>query len=110
MIEEEYMNPVDKMQLSVRLFKEDDTDFLEFNIDRKVHKLNLNLDDNQSEIKAMFCDLLPYVEANDTELVLKKDDDYDNKLLEEVSNSYIADLNKEIESVRIEVLEKYAEE
>lgn len=105
------MNPADsKKQLEVKLFKDGDTDFLEFKIDHKIHKLNLNLEDNQAEIKAMFCDLLPYVEANDTELVLKKDDDYDNKLLEEVSTSYIDDLNKEIAGVRIEVLEKYAEE
>lgn len=96
-----------KKQLAVRLFKENNIDYLEFNIARKPHKLNLNLDDNQGEIKAMFCDLLPYIEINDTELILKKDDGYDNKLLEEVAISYVADLNKEIQGVRIEILDKY---
>lgn len=84
--------------------------FLEFKIDTKTHKLNLNLDDHQGEIKAMFCDLLPYIEANDVRLVLEKDEDYDNKLLDEVATSYIDDLNKEIQGVRIEILEKYSEE
>jgi len=58
----------------------------------------------------MFCDLLPYIETNNTELVLDKDEHYDNKLLEEVSTSYIEDLNKEIRGVRVEILEKYTEE
>jgi hypothetical protein len=111
MIEGEYMSQEDsKKQLKIKLFKEGSIDYLQFNIGPKVHKLNLNLDDNQSEIKAMFCDLLPYVEANDTELVLEKEEGYDNKLLEEVSISYISDLNKEIQGVRIEILDKYGQE
>lgn len=97
-----------KKQLAVKLFKKDSVDYLEFHIGQRVHKLNLNLDDNQAEIKAMFCDLLPFIETNDAVLILEKDDEYDNKLLEEVSESYIADLNKEIQGVRVEIHDKYA--
>lgn len=99
-----------KKQLLVKLYKEDGIDFLEFNLGSgKIHKLNVNLEDNQSDIKAMFCDLLPLLETSDIELVLNVAKDYDNKLLTEVSTSYIADLNKEIASVRVEILDKYSQ-
>lgn len=111
MTEEEYMSREDnKKQITVRLFKEDSIDYLEFKLAAKIHKLNLNLDDNQSEIKAMFCDLLSFIEINDIEFILEKEEGYDNKLLEEVSTSYINDLNKEIQGVRMEILDKYTSE
>lgn len=93
-------------QLTVKLFKESEVDFLEFHLGTKTHKLNINLEDNQGDIKAMFCDLVPLLETNAIELILDVDDSYDNKLLEEVSTSYIADLNKEIDNVRTEIIDK----
>ena len=95
-----------KQLLNVRLFQENETDILEFNIGSKVHKLDLNSEDHQMEIKKMFCDLIPLLENNSVELVLKVDEGYDNTLLKEVSTSYIGDLNKELENVRTEILDE----
>lgn len=108
MIERGYMNQEDsKTQLKVKLHKEDEVDLLEFNLGSKIHKLNVNAEDNQADIKAMFCDLVILVEENPIELVLEVAEEYDNKLLEEVSQAYIGDLNKELDSVRSEIVDKY---
>lgn len=108
MTERAFMNQDDsKKQLAVKLFKEDKIDFLEFNLgEGKIHKLNISLEDNQANIKSMFCDLIPLLETDALELVLSVEDDYDNNLLKEVSTSYINDLNKEIESVRTDILDR----
>jgi len=108
MTERVFMNQDDsKKQLVVKLFKEDDVDFLEFNLGAgKIHKLDISLEDNQASIKSMFCDLIPLLETDALELVLNVGDDYDNNLLKEVSTSYINDLNKEIESVRTDILDR----
>lgn len=100
------MNREDRQQLKVRLFLEGGTDFLEFDLGRSTHRLNLNLEDNQNEIKQMFCDVVPILEANAVEFVLEVDKSYDNTLLREVSSSYISDLNKDIDEVRTEILDK----
>lgn len=101
------MNQDDK-QINVKLFKEDEVDFLEFNLGSgKIHKLNINLEDNQGDIKAMFCDLVSMLDEGSIQLVLEVQEAYDNKLLKEVAESYVADLNKEIENVRLEITDKY---
>ena len=92
----------------VRLFVEDEIDCLEFNLGSSTHKLNLNLEDNQSDIKAMFCDLIPLVEGGSIKLLLRVDEGYDNILLKEVAAGYINDLNSEIEGVRTEILDNVA--
>lgn len=103
------MNQEDsKKQLGVKLYKDQDIDWLEFDLGAgKNHKLNVNLEDNQGEIKAMFCDLVTLLEDNTIELKLEVVENYDNKLLEEVSAAYVKDLNKELENVRAEILDKY---
>ncbi len=105
------MNQEDsKKQIKVKLRKDNDLDLLEFSLGAgKNHKLNINLEDNQSDIKAMFCDLVEMLEENSIELELDVMEGYDNKLLEEVSVEYIKDLNKELENVRAEILDKYPE-
>lgn len=97
-----------KKQINVKLYKDNGVDLLEFNISADSnHKLNMNLEDNQSDIKAMFCDLVEILENSSIELKLNVMEGYDNKLLEEVSVEYIKDLNKELENVRTEILDKY---
>lgn len=101
----------DKEQLTAKLYKTDDTDFLEFNLgNAKIHKLNVNEEDNQGEIKALFCNLIVLVEKENLEIKLDVADDYDNKLLIEVAEAYIGDLNKELVNVRTEILDKYEQE
>ena len=109
MTEREYMNQEDsKKQINVKLYKDNGVDLLEFNISAdNNHKLNMNLEDNQSDIKSMFCDLVEILENSSIELKLNVIEGYDNKLLEEVSVEYIKDLNKELENVRAEILDKY---
>lgn len=103
--EEGYMNQDDdKQTITVKLYVDNDIDILEFNLgDGKVHKLNLNSEDNQDAIKSMFCDLILLVEASSIELTLDVDQSYDNALLKEVATSYISDLNGELEAVRTEI-------
>lgn len=106
------MNQEDnKKQVLVKLLKDNDVDILEFDLGAgKNHKISVNSEDSQSKIKAMFCDLLLLLENDAIELKLEPEDGYDNKLLEEVSTAYIDDLNKEITSVRAEMLDKYPAE
>jgi hypothetical protein len=99
------MNQEDNKKLQVKLYKQGDVDFLEFSVGSKTHKLNANSEDNQNEIKAMFCDVIPLLEQESLEFVLEIDENYDNKLLVEVATSYIEDLNKEIQNVRDEILD-----
>lgn len=99
-----------KMQIKVKLHKDNDVDLLEFNLGAgKNHKLNISLEDNQSDIKNMFCDLVEMLEESSIELELDVKEGYDNRLLEEVAAEYIKDLNKELENVRAEILDKYPE-
>lgn len=86
--------------LTARLHSDEGVDYLEFDFSGKVHKLNLNNEDDQEQIKKMFCDLVELVEDNDVKVQLEVQDGYDNPLLEEVSKSYISDLNDELDSVR----------
>lgn len=99
-----------KKTLDVKLYLEENTDYLEFNIEGKIHKLDVNSEDNQEDIKKMFCDLVPLVEASEVELILSVEDDYDNVLLKEVSASYIKDLNAELDNVRASLLEESSED
>jgi hypothetical protein len=101
------MSPEDSKKIFVvKLFVENGVDYLEFNFEQNVHRLNLNLDDNQADIKKMFCDLIPHLESNEIELKLQVDESYDNTLLKEVSNSYINDLNNELGNVRTEIQDR----
>lgn len=111
MTERKYMNQDDSVkQVKVELYKDDDVDLLEFGLGTgKSHKLNINLEDNQSDIKTMFCDLVEMLEESPVVLELDVAEGYDNKLLEEVSVEYVKDLNKELENVRAEILDKYPE-
>lgn len=107
MTERVYMNQEDsKKQLIVKLFSEAEVDYLEFHLVDKSHKLNLNLEDNQIEIKRMFVDLIPLLKSNSIELVLEIEEGYTNTLLKEVSQSYINDLNGELNVVRMEILDE----
>ncbi len=100
------MNQEDKSRtLQARLFIEDETDYLEFNIDGKVHKLDLNDEDSQEQIKKMFCDLVELLESTGLKLELEVAEGYDNTLMVEVSKSYISDLNGELENVRASILD-----
>lgn len=96
--------------IKVKLCVKDEIDFLEFALKNGTHSLNVNAEDNQEDIKKMFCHLIPMLEITAVLLELEVEEGYDNKLLEEVSVSYIADLNTEIENVRANILEKQAEE
>jgi len=109
MTERGYMNQENsKKQIKVKLYKDNGIDLLEFSVSAsKKHKLNINLEDNQSDIKSMFCDLVEMLEESSIELELDVIEGYDNKLLEEVSVEYVKDLNKELENVRAEILDKY---
>lgn len=101
------MNQEDETErLEVRLHVDNEVDYLEFNLGGKVHKLNLNLEDNQTEIKKMFCDLIPILKTGSIEFSLVVDDGYDSMLLKEVSESYVNDLNQELRIVRTEILDK----
>lgn len=95
-----------KKRLDVSLYLDGGTDYLEFNIEGKIHKLDINSEDNQEDIKKMFCDLVPLLEVSELELSLLVDKDYDNVLLREVSSSYIKDLNTELDNVRASLLEE----
>lgn len=93
-----------KQTITVMLYVDNGIDILEFNLgDGKVHKLDPKSEDNQDAIKSMFCDLILLVEASSIELTLDVDQSYDNALLKEVANSYISDLNGELEAVRTEI-------
>ncbi len=111
MTERVYMNQDDnKKSLTVKLKKGSGTDLLVFELGNKTHKLNLNSEDNQNDIKSMFCDLILLVETNLVEFVLDIDNSYDNNLMKDVAASYISDLNKEIKSLRDEILSENSNE
>jgi len=107
MIEEESMSQGDDSRiLQARLFVENEIDYLEIDIDGKKHRLNLNDKDGQEQIKRMFCDLVELLESTALSIELEVADDYDNALMKEVSESYISDLNDELEDVRANIVDE----
>ena len=107
MTEEEFMSLEDKGRtLRARLFKEDEIDYLEVDVDGKNHKLNLNDENGQDQIKRMFCDLVELLESTALSIELEVEGSYDSPLMKEVSESYISDLNKELEDLRAAILDE----
>jgi len=96
----------DSRILQARLFVENEIDYLEIDIDGKKHRLNLNDKDGQEQIKRMFCDLVELLESTALSIELEVADDYDNALMKEVSESYISDLNDELEDVRANIVDE----
>jgi len=97
-------------QIKVTLLLDGETDYLVFSIPDKEHRLNLNLEDNQADIKKMFLDLIPFLKEELVELVLEVQEGYANVLMKEVSESYIDDLNQELASIRTEFTDDEDEE
>lgn len=111
MTERESMSQEDnKQEIKVNLLLDSGVDYLVFNIPGKIHRLNLNLEDNQIEIKKMFLDLLPLLKVGSVELVIDIQEGYANTLLKEVGTSYIDDLNQELITVRTEFIDDEEEE
>lgn len=91
--------------LKAKLHVDDTVDYLEINTGAKTHKLDINAEDGQEQIKAMFIDLVKLLEKDPLKIELEVEEGYDNPLLVEVSTSYIEDLNQELDSVRETILE-----
>ena len=66
--------------------------------------VNLNTNEGQNDLKRVFENLLIIINSKDIELKLEIDENYKKGLYKEVCAEYIEDLNKEIKSVRGEVL------
>lgn len=95
-------------EIKVKLRKDGNKDVLEFCL-TPTHILDLN-NDNQDAIKSMFCSLIPLLKADEVQLALEVDEDYDDsELMKEVAEDYIKDLNSEIDNVRTKILKDYSD-
>lgn len=92
--------------INVKLLEVDGVDTLIFEIPEMEDGLSVNLNTNegQNDLKKVFENLLVLINKQDVELKLEIDEHYKKGLYKEVCREYIDDLNKEIKSVRGEVL------
>lgn len=103
MKEKTSMNPE---MINVRLLDLDGVDTLIFELPETENGISVNLNNNegQNDLKKVFENLLVLINDHDVELKLEIDEHYKKGLYKEVCAEYIDDLNKEIKSVRREVL------
>ncbi len=103
MKEKTSMNPE---MINVRLLDLDKVDTLIFEVPETENGISVNLNNNegQKDLKKVFENLLVLINDHDVELKLEIDEHYKKGLYKEVCAEYIDDLNKEIKSVRREVL------
>ncbi|NLB71334.1 MAG: hypothetical protein GX797_04935 [Chloroflexi bacterium] len=94
--------------IQVFLKENDGIEYLEFNIDDKnsPHKINLNSEDSQMELKQLFSSLLKKLIISSLEFDLQIDEKYKNMLFIEVSREYLKDLEAELKQVREEILKQ----
>lgn len=92
--------------IKVKLLEMEGVDTLTFEIPKIKDGISVNLNSNegQNELKRVFENLLVMINTKDIELKLEIDENYKKGLYKEVCTEYIEDLNKEIKSVRGEVL------
>lgn len=91
--------------IDVKLFDDNGTDTLLFNIPgvKDGVSVNLNATSGQKDLKIVFEKILKMLNSKDIELNLTIDEQYKKGLYKEVCTEYISDLNKEIEEVRAEI-------
>lgn len=92
--------------IKVKLLEVEGIDTLTFEIPKIEEgiSVNLNTNEGQNDLKRVFENLLVIINSKDIELKLEIDENYKKGLYKEVCAEYIEDLNKEIKSVRGEVL------
>lgn len=92
--------------IKVKLLEVEGVDTLTFEIPKIEEgiSVNLNTNEGQNDLRRVFENLLVIINSKDIELKLEIDENYKKGLYKEVCAEYIEDLNKEIKSVRGEVL------
>lgn len=91
--------------IEVKLFDNNGIDTLLFCIPRDEEGISVNLNDTsgQNDFKRVFETILKELETKDIIFNLTIDDHYKKGLYKEVCEEYIADLNKEINTIRNEI-------
>lgn len=92
--------------INAKLIELDGVDTLIFKIPEIEDDIavNLNSNEGQNDLKKVFENLLVIINEKEVEIQLEIDEQYKKGLYKEVCLEYIEDLNKEIKSVREEVL------
>lgn len=92
--------------INAKLIELDGVDTLIFKIPEIEDDIavNLNSNEGQNDLKKVFENLLVIINEKEVEIQLEIDEQYKKGLFKEVCAEYIEDLNKEIKSVREEVL------
>ena len=91
---------MNQITLNVRLFAEStDDDILSFQFEDAESRVNLNTDSCQAELKEAFARLIKLSLSNDVKLQLMIEDGYGRGLYRDVCTDYIAELQRELDSV-----------
>lgn len=93
------------IEISTKILTESDVDYLEFTFgDKDVIRVNINDAADSVSLKAVFNRIVKLSLTDDVSLKsLEVDDSMDKRLLIEVFQEYIKDLNQEITKVRAQI-------
>ncbi len=93
------------IEISTKILTESDADYLEFTFsDKDVTRVNINDAADSVSLKSVFNRIVKMSLINDVSLKsLKIDESMDKRLLIEVFQEYIKDLNQEIIKIRAQI-------
>ena len=98
-----------QITLNVKLFAEStDDDILAFLFEDAESRVNLNTDSCQAELKEAFSKLIKLSLDNDVSLNLIIEDGYGRGLYKDVCTEYIAELQRELDSVKEKIRREIA--
>lgn len=100
---------MNQITLNVKLFAEStDDDILAFLFEDAESRVNLNTDSCQAELKEAFSKLIKLSLDNDVSLNLIIEDGYGRGLYKDVCTEYIAELQRELDSVKEKIRREIA--
>ena len=100
---------MNQITLNVKLFAEStDDDILAFLFEDAESRVNLNTDSCQAELKEAFSKLIKLSLDNDISLNLIIEDGYGRGLYKDVCTEYIAELQRELDSVKEKIRREIA--
>ena len=100
---------MNQITLNVKLFAENtDDDILAFLFEDAESRVNLNTDSCQAELKEAFSKLIKLSLDNDVSLNLIIEDGYGRGLYKDVCTEYIAELQRELDSVKEKIRREIA--
>ena len=91
---------MNQIMLNVKLFEDGTDDMLSFQFEDTESRVNLNTDSCQAELKEVFSKIIKLSLNNDVSFNLIIEDGYGRGLYKDVCTEYIAELQRELDSVK----------